>query len=104
MLLLFFFCLAHLGDWNDGWYHVEEEIVPVVLTELWQREAHDVEDQVEEVVHGQRAHQQVEVPHHLQTRISISPIELELLIEDEELAYLLSKQDVERKYVDDEAE
>ena len=44
---------------------MDEELVPVLVAELRQREAHQVEDVVQEVVDGQRAHQRVKVAHHL---------------------------------------
>ncbi len=44
---------------------MKEELVPVVGAELRQGEAQDVEDVVEEVVDGQRAHQRMEVSHYL---------------------------------------
>ena len=44
---------------------MDEELVPVLGAELRQGEAHQVEDVVQEVVDGQRAHQRVKVPHHL---------------------------------------
>ena len=38
----------------------------VFLAELWQSEADNVQDEVEEVVDGQAAHQHVEVAHYLE--------------------------------------
>ena len=47
---------------------MDEELVPVLVAELRQREAHQVEDVVQEVVDGQRAHQRVKVAHHLKKK------------------------------------
>lgn len=55
-------------DLSDGYeigYSVQEDPVPVAPAELRECEAGDVQHQVQQVVHGQGAHQQVEVAHHL---------------------------------------
>ena len=53
--------------YEDG-NSVQEDRVPVGDAELREGEAEDVHHQVEKVVDGQRAHQEVEVTHHLRKK------------------------------------
>ena len=50
---------------------MKQNVVAEVDAKLGQGEAHDVEDEVEEVVDGEAAHQQVEVSHNLKSRVNI---------------------------------
>ncbi len=59
---------AHLRDGYEVWYSVQQDPVSVVPAELWESEADDVQNQMQQVVDGQGAHQQVEVAHHLLLR------------------------------------
>ena len=63
---------THLSQWNCVRNGIEQNLVSVVVAKMSKSEASYVQYKVEEVIQGQRAHQQMEVPHNLQKRPPVS--------------------------------